>query len=646
MDVRELFKENPWGTMALSLAILLFLQGARELIGSVYNSNLSTMAINPTIVYILGFFSPVLYPLFLKRLDRKMLLYISGTIAVASRLILSVGPVSALYLPASFLLVSSILLVLRTMLGSWDRPDLLTVSMMSAVCLDIALRTSGLTFDVSIYGFGSDRLTSLLFSVPLALLFLWALYKHVPGNPMRVNNPLGMPLQGTAIGLALFLYMTMSGFPNVMSGWTGVAGMVILLFSIGVLAATMLLFMLFPEAMGSRLVLALSIVALPIMFCLIALGFNRDMVILPSSILFLTIAANAIIINPSQAQGRPRLSLNMLAGLFIFVALAFASVLTLTWAHVPGTGFLKDTMGWIIFMAAVVLSAISALALSPHKEPIAKVATPSSAFALFCMCVLLCSCTVPASQQFVIDTQSQMPDSLSVMTYNIHQGYGMDGILDPNEILDTIQQADPDILVLQESETNRISSMNVDMVNWLAIKLRMDVYSGPSTAEQIYGLALLSKYPIIESELYTLESIEDQRMWFRCLVDIGNFGLPVYGIHVGLSPEDRTSQTNEVIDRLYGETGPFILMGDFNTWPNETIYTNLTGLMHDAWVLAGHDFNGPGTFTFDSVSPSERIDYIFVSQELEQDIISCTIIEDQQGSDHLPVWAELDLSSL
>ena len=218
--------EPSWHIVILALAILLFLQGARELIGSTYNSNLATMSINSSIIYVLGFLSPILFTLGLHRLNRRHLLIGLGIIVIMSRLLISMGPESGI-------LVSSILLFIRALIGNWNHQDRMDIfpAIIAAVCLDMALRFAGSSFDPSIYGVTDERFTSMIYTVPLAIMFLYGLFKCSVDGPFKITNPKGLPFAGLSIGLALFVYMTIFGFPNVIAGWTGAVPFAVYLMS-------------------------------------------------------------------------------------------------------------------------------------------------------------------------------------------------------------------------------------------------------------------------------------------------------------------------------------------------------------------------------------------------------------------------------
>jgi endonuclease/exonuclease/phosphatase family metal-dependent hydrolase len=94
-----------------------------------------------------------------------------------------------------------------------------------------------------------------------------------------------------------------------------------------------------------------------------------------------------------------------------------------------------------------------------------------------------------------------------------------------------------------------------------------------------------------------------------------------------------------------------ILMGDFNLEPSSPLYDRIVGPLSpehgrmngingfvDARVASGHAERDGVT-----CGPTQRIDYCFLSTPLLPRLRSCWIDGATAGSDHQPVWTELDL---
>jgi endonuclease/exonuclease/phosphatase family metal-dependent hydrolase len=243
-------------------------------------------------------------------------------------------------------------------------------------------------------------------------------------------------------------------------------------------------------------------------------------------------------------------------------------------------------------------------------------------------------------------------DTLTIMTYNIYQGYTPDGLVNLERIRDTIRDSGADLVGLQESDSGRVGSMNLDSVLWLSTQLGMYSYFGPPTSEQIIGVALLSKYPIISASYHVLSHEELPRVLLETVVRIGTLDLSVFVVHLGLSYTDRTTQAAEVMTIVNAAVGPKILMGDFNTLPtgepepgvvspDDTIYQDISMHLNDTWTAAGNPLDPQNGYTWPSTDPYERIDYIWVSPDIS--VLSCVVVSSATGSDHLPVRAGIEL---
>ena len=103
--------------------------------------------------------------------------------------------------------------------------------------------------------------------------------------------------------------------------------------------------------------------------------------------------------------------------------------------------------------------------------------------------------------------------------------------------------------------------------------------------------------------------------------------------HFGLSPEEQESAVKEVLDEITDEK--CILMGDFNVTPDDKVLEPIREKMKDTVCMADGD-----SFTFPSDNPVQKIDYIFVSQDIE--VISAKV-SDSVASDHRAYIAEISM---
>ena len=90
------------------------------------------------------------------------------------------------------------------------------------------------------------------------------------------------------------------------------------------------------------------------------------------------------------------------------------------------------------------------------------------------------------------------PNSLTVMSYNIREGRGNDGIRDLNHVAAVIDAIDPDIVALQEVDRNTEGSGYLDQTAVLANLTQMPYYEFGKARDWDrgdLGNAILSQYP-------------------------------------------------------------------------------------------------------------------------------------------------------
>jgi endonuclease/exonuclease/phosphatase family metal-dependent hydrolase len=236
-----------------------------------------------------------------------------------------------------------------------------------------------------------------------------------------------------------------------------------------------------------------------------------------------------------------------------------------------------------------------------------------------------------------IDPQPAELNSLTLMTYNVHQSFGMDNKLDVMEIASTIETASPEVVGLQEADAGRVPSLSVDQVLLLSRELNMHSAYGPSWADT-YGVAVLSKHPIVQERRYLLSSAEQQRACLEATIDLGDQTLTFFSVHLGLNSEERERQLDEVLRYTADAPAPKVLVGDFNANPDSYEIGRVLEQFDDAFAVAG---TGTG-YTSPADAPEETIDYVFVSPDIS--VLSAEVVP-SLASDHLPVVARICLTS-
>ncbi|NVM31962.1 MAG: endonuclease/exonuclease/phosphatase family protein [Candidatus Helarchaeota archaeon] len=238
------------------------------------------------------------------------------------------------------------------------------------------------------------------------------------------------------------------------------------------------------------------------------------------------------------------------------------------------------------------------------------------------------------------------------MTYNIHFSVGMDDRVDLERILQNILIENPDIIGLQEVENGRITSQGVDAAFWLARALGMYHYYYPALNEHAFGVALLSRYPIINLSAWQLPTDVWERVLIRGTIQLnGSFWIDVFVTHLGLKEDNRTAQVEFILSRTSQVTRPMVLMGDFNLRDNTSEIATIVNVGGFNDTAKDYNNTNPGfTDTYPSwpFEPQKRIDYIFATDFTS--LINSKVINDtipsvhapwEYGSDHLPVVTTL-----
>lgn len=234
--------------------------------------------------------------------------------------------------------------------------------------------------------------------------------------------------------------------------------------------------------------------------------------------------------------------------------------------------------------------------------------------------------------------------SLMIMAYNIHHANppSEPGTIDLQAIIRTIKEQDPDVLALQEVDANTTRSGAGNQAEIIAKKLGMEVYFGKAINYDggVYGVAVLSKYPISEAQVHALPTAPGTNGEPRILATV-KISLPdgksfrFGSTHLDSQRDDtnRLLQIQELVNIASQEPLPMIVAGDFNATPN----TEVINLLDQFFTRTCDDCEP----TIPVLKPEKAIDFIAFKPKENFSIKYHKVINETYASDHRPVMAVL-----
>jgi endonuclease/exonuclease/phosphatase family metal-dependent hydrolase len=253
-------------------------------------------------------------------------------------------------------------------------------------------------------------------------------------------------------------------------------------------------------------------------------------------------------------------------------------------------------------------------------------------------------------------------EKIRIFTYNILDG----GVGRESLIFNLIEQLEFDILLIQEA-TNRIFIEN------LANKLDVNFFVAEGNGKR--KLAILSKHPILTSHSFHSFPIK-HTLLEACVSLKQEQQFYIFGVHLAAYPHIifeiwRLCEILSILGRIKSlRLNQFVIGGDFNSIaPGDSI--SIAGLPKWIkvliWSQGGFiprivitimrrfglvdcfrkiNFSQSG-FTLPASRPNARLDYFFVSPNLQDKIMRCEVVSNIQiaskVSDHLPLLLEIDI---
>jgi len=279
--------------------------------------------------------------------------------------------------------------------------------------------------------------------------------------------------------------------------------------------------------------------------------------------------------------------------------------------------------------------------------------------------------------------RSPLHDStFSLLTYNIGYLSGMTNneavkrnrsLFDSNlqNAQNLIKQLQPDIVCFQEIDYESSRSYEVNQeealtktgytytaraINWDKKYVAFPYWPiSMHFGKIVSGQSVLSKYPIESQQIDTLAKVATAPFFYNAFylerlaqiikVKVNKRDIIVINVHLeAFDHETRRIHTLKVLElyKKYSRNYPVILCGDFNSSPDEhdpTIDILLQAGIATADLLPSSIKTGNFDKTYNSLNPSERLDYIFYTADKIKLLESKLVKEARQISDHLPLWA-------
>lgn len=227
--------------------------------------------------------------------------------------------------------------------------------------------------------------------------------------------------------------------------------------------------------------------------------------------------------------------------------------------------------------------------------------------------------------------------NVKIMTYNVHNGVGLDKKRDHRRIADVIDRQKPQFVAIQEVDSVTNRSGHTYVLGEIAEAAGMVPVYAPSIKFDggLYGIGLLSKTAPDSVNRIHLPGREESRMLL-----VAHFkDCVVINTHLSLTPEDALAST-EIIRNLLNSTGDktVILMGDLNSLPDSPV---IKALQRDFTIVSPVD-----TPTFPADRPTEQIDYVMIKSAKLFVVTRTEIIDEETASDHRPIAVQLVINDI
>lgn len=241
----------------------------------------------------------------------------------------------------------------------------------------------------------------------------------------------------------------------------------------------------------------------------------------------------------------------------------------------------------------------------------------------------------------------------SVMTYNMHKGFGRGKKFTLRAMQQALADIGPDIVCLQELQGEH-KKHQTTIADWPS-ESQLDFLAQEHWPHKVYGRnvksrygdhgnGVLSKLPILLSENIDITSgVFSSRGLLHVQVELAEKPLHIMCTHFGLLKSERVDQYADLEQRITEHVprdAPLIVAGDFNDWlqQSEQLLSQKLGLQEAFMTLAGEHAK-----SFPAIKPTLCVDRIYYRHVHP---MGCQVLHQEPWnhlSDHVPLLVDFKL---
>jgi len=238
------------------------------------------------------------------------------------------------------------------------------------------------------------------------------------------------------------------------------------------------------------------------------------------------------------------------------------------------------------------------------------------------------------------------PTRITVMAYNINHGMGTDNIYSLSRIAKVIRSESPQLVILNDVDYKTKRGFNDEQARRIAADLGMEfTFARNYTIDGGWtGNAILSKYPIefAENKIYKQDYGHQTKSLLHIIINAGSNRIHFFGTELSADSIASSNQIKELLDFVFewGNDSPMIIGGDFNLTPMAKRIHEMAYYYLDMGASVK-----PNGYTYPSVEPGKRIDYIFANKfVIPREVFVLDEDMTRSASDHLPIVAEFKIN--